>query len=394
MLGFDCGETISLQHARTGHSLELLVEPVQRGVMLARPAAPYHRLHRQTQAAAARLTWRQTSGNAAAAWDIVPASADHSGGVLVRGLSRKDSPLVHLSMDANGALVASQQEDGAGAVWLLRRRGGGAHASPGLALASAAASFARDGYVVLPGLVPPDKVARALRLLNHHLGSAELHADVEADGIGMEFERAASALDAGPEPQKTGVVKLGSGRRCTCCLAQAAPLLALLGPRERSAIGEAVGAQVSGPCGCQVALRFPLRPFGEGVLDGEAALPSLLPHAVTEWHTDAAKYNEKKCFDVVAGIFLNEMQGTAEGNLWVQPGSQARERKAREAGQLARRALHSGDTYSHETATPITAAAPGTVIIFDKDLVHAGGPNLSPAIRYALYFRLRFERMG
>jgi hypothetical protein len=247
---------------------------------------------------------------------------------------------------------------------------------------------------VLPGLVPPDKVARALRLLNHHLGSAELHADVEADGIGMEFERAASALDAGPEPQKTGVVKLGSGRRCTCCLAQAAPLLALLGPRERSAIGEAVGAQVSGPCGCQVALRFPLRPFGEGVLDGEAALPSLLPHAVTEWHTDAAKYNEKKCFDVVAGIFLNEMQGTAEGNLWVQPGSQARERKAREAGQLARRALHSGDTYSHETATPITAAAPGTVIIFDKDLVHAGGPNLSPAIRYALYFRLRFERMG
>ena len=145
------------------------------------------------------------------------------------------------------------------------------------------------------------------------------------------------------------------------------------------------------PCGCQVALRFPLRPFGEGVLDGEAALPSLLPHAQTEWHSDAAKYNEKKSIDLVVGVFLNEMGGAAQGNLWVQPGSHTRERDAREAGLLPRPALHSGHAYSHETATPITAATAGSVVVFDKDLVHAGGPNLSPDIRYALYYRLRFE---
>ena len=55
------------------------------------------------------------------------------------------------------------------------------------------------------------------------------------------------------------------------------------------------------------------------------------------------------------------------------------------------RRLHSGHAYTHETATPITAAAAGSVVVFDKDLVHAGGPNLSPDIRYALYYRLRFE---
>ena len=29
------------------------------------------------------------------------------------------------------------------------------------------------------------------------------------------------------------------------------------------------------------------------------------------------------------------------------------------------------------------------VIVFHKDLMHAGGPNLSPHIRYACYYRLR-----
>ena len=41
-------------------------------------------------------------------------------------------------------------------------------------------------------------------------------------------------------------------------------------------------------------------------------------------------------------------------------------------------------------AVPILAE-PGTCIVFDKDLLHAGAPNLSPAIRYALYARMRWE---
>jgi len=393
-LELECGERVVLQHAPTGYSLELLVEPVQRGkVMLARPAAPYHRLQHSAQHTT-KLTWKPTAGNAAAMWVFVPVPTED--GVLVQAVRRKGSPLVFLAIDDHGALVA---EESSGACFRLQRSA----VSRGLAESSsasagAAASFEHDGYVVLPGLVPADKVDRALRLLNHHLGSADLKADVEPDGIGMEYERAVSRPDAEGEGEgegaaaPRGVVKLGSGRRCTCCLAQSSELLALLGTRERRAVCEAVGARaLSGPCGCQVALRFPLRPFGEGVLDGEAALPSLLPHAEAQWHTDAAKYNGKKSFDVVAGIFLSPLEGCAQGNLWVHPGSHLRERAAREGGLLAGRALHSSHAYSHATATPISAAAPGSVIVFDKDLVHAGGPNLSPGIRYALYFRLRFE---
>jgi len=35
--------------------------------------------------------------------------------------------------------------------------------------------------------------------------------------------------------------------------------------------------------GCQVALRFPLPPFGNGVADGEAALPGLFARTPLEW---------------------------------------------------------------------------------------------------------------
>ena len=68
---FECGETIELQHERTGYALVLIVETVQRGLMLARPTAPYHRLHSSAQQASHKLSWKQTVGNAAAAWDIV-----------------------------------------------------------------------------------------------------------------------------------------------------------------------------------------------------------------------------------------------------------------------------------------------------------------------------------
>jgi ectoine hydroxylase-related dioxygenase (phytanoyl-CoA dioxygenase family) len=76
----------------------------------------------------------------------------------------------------------------------------------------------------------------------------------------------------------------------------------------------------------------------------------------------------------------------------VQPGSQHDERRAREQGELPKGALHSSTAAtgagSEARAVPILAE-PGTAIVFDKDLLHAGAPNLSSNIRYALYFRMR-----
>lgn len=140
-----------------------------------------------------------------------------------------------------------------------------------------------------------------------------------------------------------------------------------------------------------MALRFPLPPFAAGVADGAAALEHMLQHGRGfDWHTDAAKYNEKKRFDLVAGVFLTDLTDPSQGVLWVQPGSHVAERQAREAlgGRLPPGKLHTSKALGADSAVPILGPA-GTVVLFDKDLVHAGGPNLSSGIRYALYYRLR-----
>ena len=175
----------------------------------------------------------------------------------------------------------------------------------------------------LLALLAPDKIARALRFLNHHLGAADLAADLEPDGLGAQYVRAAAAHDGSGLDDSAlddgvvtgGVVKLGGGHVCTCCLAQSAVLLELLGTMERQALvtaltrtylgrgdcgdagdagdagdgGSAAPIRLCPMFGCQVALRFPLSPFSAGVTDGEAALPGLLRLSDgLDWHTDAA----------------------------------------------------------------------------------------------------------
>ena len=39
------------------------------------------------------------------------------------------------------------------------------------------------------------------------------------------------------------------------------------------------------------------------------------------WHDDQSKYNDRKAFDLVAGLFLSEVPGPGDGPLWVRPRS-------------------------------------------------------------------------
>mmetsp|Transcript_2343 Transcript_2343/g.6173 ORF Transcript_2343/g.6173 Transcript_2343/m.6173 type:complete len:485 (-) Transcript_2343:182-1636(-) len=450
-LVFAAGDALRLEHAATGHSATLLVEPARGGYLLAQPARPYHRLHRSLQTR--EVAWRQTTGNASALWRVETCEHAARCCVHIRGVATRTAPNPPcLGLDSKGAWmlidevaaapVASGEEDEQpagevvvasdevdGAVWRLREAPAQnteqlAPISPDTSSArqfedraafpaflsegrDGQPSFARDGYAVLPSLVPAERVARALRYLNHNLGSADLASDLEPEGLGMAWVESTARVDGDVAP--AGVVKLGGGRRCTCSMAQAQPLLQLLGAAERRAIAAAAAGSAEAPTrqiahefGCQVALRFPLQPFAPGVDDGDAALLSLLARVGLDWHNDAAKYNEKKNFDLTVGVFLSPVRAPSDGCLWVQPGSHITERAAREAGGLngallsgaAAAAAPAADRMAGEgggeSAVPILAE-PGSVIVFDKDLLHAGGPNLSAGIRYALYYRLRFE---
>ena len=451
-LDLEPGAHLRLTHEPTGFTVTLLAEPQPQkrcGHLLALPTRPYHRLTVATQKATPDVHFKHSKGAAAAHWDLLASpSQDDACEPSSSALPIVIRPLHHLVSDhyltlgKDGGWQLSTTQ----CRWWLSRDCAppspcAVHEMPVPSISPPAGpssssslveAFAKDGYTVLHSLLPAVKVARALRYLNHHLGSADLADDLEPDGLGIEYVRkqgqftgevthgdngvhlheddgdssGSGSVTAAPAP--AGVVKLGKGHTCTCCLSQASMLLNLLDAQARRAIAHAVGETrpLSGRFGVQVALRFPLAPFGQGVADGDDALPAMLAAAGLDWHTDAAKYNDKKSFDVVVGVFLSDVLRPSDGALFVRPGSHVRERAARVEGRLDSR-LHcaEADTSTQfstaddcvvtsdgasSLARPILCEA-GSVIVFDKDLLHAGGPNLAPGIRYALYARMRFE---
>lgn len=402
---FEAGDELHITHEATGHSSILLVEPSQQtdALLLSLPEKPFHRLFQSDQKASSAVHFKHSKGHGAALWRVTIGRGGH---VVIRPW-RGES---FLALDASGTWCLTTSESRGR--WLrCSGTGNGRVVHNDEEELDPATQFARDGYCLLPDLLPPQKVSRALRYLNYHLGSADLALDLEPDGLGMQFNRAVVAdLAMGDEEGvPKGVVKLGGGRTCACRLSQGAPLIALLDETTRATICDAITSRTEGikgapqrlsaMFGVQVALRFPMPPFADGVADGDDALPGLLGPGASggglDWHTDAAKYNAKKTFDIVVGLFLTDVLRASEGALWVQPGSHVPERRARESAALPPRALCTEGAMATDplsaAARPILARA-GTAIVFDGDLVHAGGPNLSCGIRHALYARMRFER--
>ena len=386
---FDAGDRLDLFFE--SHHLALIVEPCGTGLLLALPERPYHRLHISLQNGTT-ITFKPTKGHAAAIWQLENNIVDDC--VRVFNAGGKSGERTYLGINSDGALTVGQDA----CDFHLREVAEGAlpSISSSASTSSTAADFSTHGYCMLRGLVPQPKIERALRLLNHHLGSASLEKDLEPAGLGVQYmdleeEGSSGGSEEGCNGEREsspprGVVKLGGGHVCTCSLAQHSFLLELLDATARDAIAKALESPttLSPMFGCQVALRFPLAPFSEGVADGDAAFTRLLAKA--DWHTDAAKYNEKKRFDFVVGVFLSAVNKPSDGALLVKPGSQAEERKVRLRGALPPGQLHSGASCECEA---ILAEA-GDVIVFDGDLVHAGGPNLASGIRYALYYRMRW----
>ena len=413
------GGALLLAHATTALPLDLTVERRGAAALLARPGAPYARLaHARGQAgegarvrakvdvsvgaalwvlrrqAAVRGTDSRTDdrGRAAAAGAVVSTNGDSDG---------EAASLIELRPACNESLALAYGADGAlrlaaagssGAAFVLREQEAtpslhslnGAAASPALAvldrplaghrarpmvdIVELAASYARDGFVVVPACVPMAKVSGALRLLNHFLGSAKISEDLEVDVIGSEYE---------DNPQAK--VKLGSGHRCTCSLAQHEALRALTGCEEvRRVAAAAVGGEVCRkPWGCQVALRYPLYPSQDCA--GDEALAPLLERI--DWHTDAEAYNAAKKLDFVVGVFLNDLNTPGDAPLWVRPGSHLRTSAADRQGAK--------EEWCADIAPVPVLGEAGMAIVFHPWLLHGGGPNLGSSIRYAVYSRLR-----
>jgi hypothetical protein len=217
-------------------------------------------------------------------------------------------------------------------------------------------SFATDGYIVMPGLVPRSNVDEALRAINHWLG----------EHVGSETH----------EPREDAAIHG-----------------LLRGTRAIEAATSLVGAPLVTWGLPQIALRFPVRKT-----DGEEHGPTHIDGVPVPG--TGLPVGEKRLFGftVLAGIFLSDVVEPGQGNFTAWPGTHQQVADwLREHGAE----LDDPDELLNTTlpqiaetqgpGVPVIARA-GDVLLAHYLLLHAIGTNESPHIRYAVFFRL--ERDG
>ena len=216
--------------------------------------------------------------------------------------------------------------------------------------------FVRDGFLHVPGVVPPRLVTRARRAINHSLG-AGIHPDERVRLDNQTFS-----------PELTGDPRV---LRLATTPAVWSHVRALLG--DRRAVR---------PRFCQIALRFPLpegapRAIAGGHIDGY--------HTPTNGVPDDGVVRN---FTLLLGVMLSDVTAPFGGNFTVWPGTHrrlARHFRAHGVNSLAGGGIPPGTRLPEPV--PLTGRA-GDIVLAHYQVVHAASPNLSGDIRYMCFFRL------
>jgi len=215
----------------------------------------------------------------------------------------------------------------------------------------------RDGYVVLPGIVPRPLVQAALHAINHSLGSRGL------------------------PPEKLQEY----GARSFCPELQHEPVITdLLNATALQAAAESVigAGKVQPVRGGQIALRFPASsPRTPGPhLDGMYTPSNGVPKGTIA------------NFTALVGVYLSDLAEPDAGNFTVWPGTHRLfEQYFRAHGPQS--LLEGMPAIPMPAPVPITGRA-GDGILCHYQLAHTAGGNGSPHIRYAVFFRLSHVEHG
>lgn len=238
------------------------------------------------------------------------------------------------------------------------RRSSGGEDAPRRVLTDAQATTLRDdGWLRLPGAVPRALVDRAQRAINASLGRG-------LDPGRIESFRARSFC---PELQADAVVTDLLYGGTAWDVAQS-----LIGP-----------GRVKRPATGQIALSFPepspkadIHPHLDGMYTPSNGLPR----------------GEILSFTLLVGVMLSDVKGPGSGNLMVWPGThRLYEEYFRRHGPQSLL----GGMPDVPLPEPVSVTGrTGDVVLCHYQLAHATGPNASPHIRYAVYFRLEHVDHG
>jgi ectoine hydroxylase-related dioxygenase (phytanoyl-CoA dioxygenase family) len=207
-----------------------------------------------------------------------------------------------------------------------------------------------NGYVKIPGVIPPVMVDAALRAINHSLGE------------GMKAEDMATLR-----------------AQSYCRELQTAPVITdLLNNTPAWSLAESVIGNIKPVQSAQIALRFP------SVQD-----PPSPPHPHLDgMHTptNGVPSGQILNFTMLLGVVLSDVPQPFSGNLAVWPGTHhLYEQYFQEHGWES--LLNGMPPVELPQPEQLTAQA-GDVVLCHYQLAHGITPNVSPNIRYAIYFRL------
>lgn len=209
------------------------------------------------------------------------------------------------------------------------------------------------GYVKLPGVVPPVMVQKALQAINHGVGQGMNAAE-------MTRFRAQSYC---PELQTSPVI---------IDLFNGTPALSL----AESAIGTGRIRRVGGG---QIALRFPTMqdppPKPGPHLDGMYTPTNGVPEGTIQ------------NFTALVGIFLSDLPAPLAGNLTLWPGTHLLfEQYFREHSPQS---LLEGMPRVEMPEPEQFIGQAGDIVISHYQVAHGVAANLSPHVRYAIFYRLQ-----
>jgi hypothetical protein len=216
-------------------------------------------------------------------------------------------------------------------------------------------AFARDGYVKLPGIVPGEMVRRARRAINGYIGEKGLPPDEMSRYSAQSF-----CPGLGDDPIITD-------------LYNGTPLRGI----AESLIGPGMITPVRNG---QIALRFPWA-------DREAQPKVMGPHIDGMYSpNNGVTKGTISSFTALVGIFLSDLPDPFAGNFAVWPGTHL---------QHAEYFQEAGPESLLKGMPPIILPEPvqflgqaGDAALVHYLLAHSIANNLSPNIRYAIFFRL------
>lgn len=206
-----------------------------------------------------------------------------------------------------------------------------------------------DGYVVLPGIVPPAIVDEALREINHRLGVGRrpsMDAYADARDYWTEDVSAPAIMDL---LLKTPLWELAQSP---------------------------VAGKLEVPKTGQIALRFPAVNNSHG---GPAS------HVDGFYSPGSVKVISR--FTMLAGVLLSDVPEKYMGNLTVYPGTHRRIADYIKANGTKPLRAGLADKIPMPEPVQITGKA-GDAVLCHYQLAHDKEQNLSPHIRYAAYWRL------